>query len=62
MEKIRWTIIGAGGIADRRAIPAMLESPVNEIVAVMDRVGSVAEAVAKNILFQNGMTMLKNAR
>ena len=45
--KIKWTIIGAGGIADRRAIPALLEDPRNEIVAVMDRVNSVAAAVAE---------------
>ena len=33
MKKIRWSIIGAGGIADRRAIPALLSDPQNEIVA-----------------------------
>lgn len=45
MKKIRWSIIGAGGIADRRAIPAMLLDPQNEIVAVMD----TNEQVVKNV-------------
>ncbi|MBQ7096240.1 MAG: Gfo/Idh/MocA family oxidoreductase [Clostridia bacterium] len=47
MKRIRWCIIGAGGIADRRAIPALLEDDQNEIAAVMDRVPEVAEEVAK---------------
>ncbi|MBQ3133920.1 MAG: Gfo/Idh/MocA family oxidoreductase [Clostridia bacterium] len=47
MNKIRWTVIGAGGIADRRAIPALLEDDQNEIVAVMDRVESEAQRVAE---------------
>lgn len=53
MKKIRWSIIGAGGIADRRAIPALLEDPQNEIVAVMDRVSCVAEAIAKKYCVEN---------
>ena len=28
---MKWTIIGAGGIADRRTIPAILESNENTI-------------------------------
>lgn len=51
MNKIRWCIIGAGGIADRRAIPALLEDDQNEIVAVMDRVPEAAEMVAKKYGF-----------
>ena len=47
MKTIRWTIIGSGGIADRRAIPALLTDPQNEIVAVMDRKESVAKAIVK---------------
>ena len=34
--KLKWGIIAAGGIADRRMIPAMMASPVAEVVAVMD--------------------------
>ncbi len=47
MEKIRWCIIGAGGIADRRAIPGLLEDSENEIVAVMDRIPEVSKRVAE---------------
>ncbi len=47
MKKVRWCIIGAGGIADRRSIPAMLLDPKNEIVAVMDTVPAVAQAIAE---------------
>ncbi len=36
MEKLRIGVIGAGGIADRRAIPGLLLSPRLELAAVMD--------------------------
>ena len=36
MKKVKWGIIGCGGIADSRMIPGMLESDSLEIVAVMD--------------------------
>lgn len=45
--KIKWCVIGAGGIADRRSIPAILKDKQNELVAVMDRVPAVAEAIGK---------------
>lgn len=44
---VKWCVIGAGGIADRRMIPAILSSEKCELVAVMDRVPAVAEAVGK---------------
>lgn len=47
MKKIRWSIIGAGGIADRRGIPGLLLDEHNEIVAVMDQAPQVSQAVAK---------------
>ncbi|MBQ7369706.1 MAG: Gfo/Idh/MocA family oxidoreductase [Clostridia bacterium] len=47
MSKIRWCVIGAGGIADRRTIPAILENKESTLVAVMDRVQNVAETVGK---------------
>jgi len=44
---VKWGVIGAGGIADRRTIPGMLESDKVELIAVMDideaRVKRVAE-------------------
>ena len=36
MQKIRWGVIGAGGIADRRTIPGMMLCDNAELVAVMD--------------------------
>ena len=46
-QKIRWSIIGAGGIADRRTIPAIMKDDGSELVAVMDRVPDVAKAVGE---------------
>ena len=36
MEKLRWGVIGAGGIADRRTIPGMMLAKNAELVAVME--------------------------
>ena len=44
---MKWCVIGAGGIADRRTIPAILSDKESTLVAVMDRVPAVAEAVGK---------------
>jgi len=35
MKKLRWGVIGAGGIADRRTIPGMMQTTNAELVAVM---------------------------
>ncbi len=35
MDKIRWGVLGAGGIADRRAMPGLLRCPSAELVALM---------------------------
>ncbi len=43
----RWCIIGAGGIADRRTIPALLSDSENVLVAVMDKTPTSAERVGK---------------
>ena len=42
---MKWCIIGAGGIADRRTIPAILKDPESKIAAVMDRNADVAEKI-----------------
>lgn len=52
MKKIIWCVIGAGGIADRRGIPALLADPDNTIAAIMDR----NEAVAKRIAEKYGIS------
>ena len=44
---IRWCVIGAGGIADRRFIPALLQSADCKLVAVMDRAADLAEGLGK---------------
>lgn len=44
---MKWCVIGAGGIADRRTIPALLKDKENELVAVMDRVPATAENIGK---------------
>ena len=36
MRKVKWGVIGAGGIADRRTIPGMMLAENAELVAVMD--------------------------
>ncbi len=47
MKKIRWCIIGAGGIADRRTIPSILRDENNELVALMDKVPATAERLGQ---------------
>lgn len=47
MKTIRWAVIGAGGIADRRAIPGMLLDPRNRLVAVMDLNKATAQRIAE---------------
>lgn len=36
MKKVKWGVIGCGGIADRRMIPGMLNAENVELIAVMD--------------------------
>jgi predicted dehydrogenase len=43
--KIKWGVIGCGGIADRRTIPGMMLAGNAELVAVMDTNADVARAV-----------------
>lgn len=44
---IKWCIIGAGGIADRRTIPAILSDSNNEIVALMEKNTEIGKKVAQ---------------
>ena len=37
MKKLRWGVLGAGGIADRRTMPGMMQCANAELVAVMER-------------------------
>ena len=65
MNTIKWCVIGAGGIADRRGIPALLLDPRNEITAVMDQKLDIARKVAEKYgfaqYFDDPEEMLKNA-
>lgn len=45
MKKLRFGIIGAGGIADRRTLPGMMLAKNAEIVAVMEILPDVAESL-----------------
>ena len=61
---MKWCIIGAGGIADRRTIPAILEGLENELVAVMDRVPATAERIGAKYgvpYYTDEEKMLKNS-
>ena len=44
---MKWCVIGAGVIADRRTIPALLKDSENELAAVMDRAQPVAEKIGE---------------
>lgn len=44
---MKWCVIGAGGIADRRTIPALISDRENELVAVMDKAEQTAQAVGE---------------
>lgn len=45
--KIKWGVIGCGGIADRRTIPGLLLADNAELVAVMDTNADAAKKVAQ---------------
>ena len=46
-SQMKWCVIGAGGIADRRTIPALLTDPNNALVAVMDKNPASAKATGE---------------
>ena len=45
MRKLKWGVLGAGGIADRRTIPGMMLSENAELVAVMEINADFAESL-----------------
>ena len=45
MDKVKWGVIGAAGIADRRTIPGMMQSRNAELVAVMEINMELAEKI-----------------
>ena len=44
---LKWCVIGAGGIADRRAIPAILKEKSSTLVAIMERVPTLARELGE---------------
>lgn len=44
---MKWCIVGAGGIADRRTIPAILKDQENVLAGIMDRNPTMAETIGK---------------
>ncbi len=63
MNKIKWCVIGAGGIADRRTIPALISDENNQLVAVMDRTPKTAERIGEKYgvkYYSDVDEMLKN--
>ena len=61
--KLKWCVIGAGGIADRRAIPALLKDQNSQLVAVMDRNEQTAKRLGEKYgvpYFTSEEQMLKN--
>lgn len=63
MEKIKWAVIGAGGIADRRTIPGIIGDGGSELCAVMDKNAELAEKTGNKYgvsYFTDEEEMLKN--
>ena len=52
---MKWCVIGAGGIADRRTIPALLSDKSNILLAVMDKDIKIAKRVGEtyNVSYYN---------
>jgi D-xylose 1-dehydrogenase (NADP+, D-xylono-1,5-lactone-forming) len=44
MKRVKWGVLGCSGFAQRRSIPAMLQSPSTELLAVASRTAEKAEA------------------
>ena len=47
MQKVKWCVLGAGGIADRRTLPGMMLSDKCELVAVMEVNEEQSKALAQ---------------
>ena len=56
MKKLRWGVIGAGGIADRRTIPGMMLAENAELIAVMDINAGQVEKIRQKYGAKRGYT------
>lgn len=64
MRKVKWGVLGAGGIADRRTLPGMMLSENCELVAVMEINDELAGGLAKKYnakcYYTNAQDLLNN--
>ena len=64
MKKLRWGVIGAGGIADRRTIPGMMTAKNAELVAVMeinaDRAEELRQKYGAKYAYTSAEELVKN--
>lgn len=59
---IKWCVIGAGGIADRRTIPAILSDKNNKLVAIMEKSETLCKTLGEKYgvpAYTDEETMLK---
>lgn len=64
MRKVKWGVVGAGGIADRRTIPGMMLANNAELVAVMEINMELAEKLRAKYnakyAYDNAMDLINN--
>ena len=58
MKKLRWGVIGAGGIADRRTIPGMMLAENAELIAVMDINAEQVEKIRQKYGAKRGLSLI----
>ncbi|MBE7035139.1 MAG: Gfo/Idh/MocA family oxidoreductase [Ruminococcaceae bacterium] len=58
--KIKWGVIGCGGIADRRTLPGMMLAENAELVAVMDTNSELAQAAKEKYHAQYAFTTVED--
>ena len=51
MKKVKWVVVGACGIADRRTIPGLMLAKNAELVAVMEINMELAEEALKDMIY-----------
>ena len=59
MAKVKWGVIGAGGIAYRRTIPGLMLAKNAELVAIMDVAQDALDRVAKEFKVDPGRCYLR---
>ena len=60
---MKWCVIGAGGIADRRTIPAIISNPNNELIGLMEKAEPLCKTLGEKYnvpAFTDAEEMLKS--